>query len=105
MSNLVLRDELLQDLGDVVEVGLVLLILHPVDQRRQLVQILLRTLVVAPQILWQLLQGGEDGQQSGFLSDVLQISGFQLCEYLELFYGKAGGDEGFQEDVILPFQQ
>lgn len=64
MSNLVLRDELLQDLGDVMEVGLVLLILHPVDQRCQLVQILLRTLVIAPQILWQLLQGRKDNQVS-----------------------------------------
>lgn len=55
VSDLVLRNKILQDLGDVVEVGLVLLVLHPVDQRRQLVQVLLRTLVVAPKILGQLL--------------------------------------------------
>lgn len=55
ISDLVLGNKILQDLGDVVEVGLVLLVLHPVDQRRQLVQVLLWTLVVAPKILWQLL--------------------------------------------------
>lgn len=104
VSNLVLRDQLLQDLGDVVEVGLVLLILHPVDQRRQLVQILLRTLVVAPQILWQLLQG-EKTVNNRVSCQMLQISRFRLCEYLESLYGKPGGDDGFQEDVILPFQQ
>lgn len=55
MSDLVLRDELLQDLGNIVEVGFILLKLHPVDQRCQLVHLLLRTLVVASQILGQLL--------------------------------------------------
>lgn len=41
MSHLVLRDELLQDLGNIVEVGFIVLELHPVDQRRQLVHLLL----------------------------------------------------------------
>lgn len=59
MPDLVLRDELLQDLGNVVEVGFVLLKLHPVDQRCQLVHLLPRTLVVASQILRQLLEGAD----------------------------------------------
>lgn len=41
MSDLVLGDELLQDLGNIVEVGFILLKLHPVDQRCQLVHLLL----------------------------------------------------------------
>ncbi len=55
LSDLILRDELLQDLGDVLEVGFLLLKLHPVDQRCQLVHVLPRTLVVSSQILRQLL--------------------------------------------------
>ncbi|KAA8586589.1 hypothetical protein FQN60_000425 [Etheostoma spectabile] len=55
MSDLVLRDKLLQDLGHILEVGFILLKLHPVDQRCQLVHLLPRTLVVASQILRQLL--------------------------------------------------
>lgn len=60
MPDLVLRDELLQDLGDILEVGFVVVKLHLVDQSRQLVHLLLRTLVVTAQILRQLLWR-EDG--------------------------------------------
>lgn len=56
MPDLVLWDELLQDLRNIVEVGFIFLKLHPVDQRRQLVHLLLQTLVVASQILGQLLE-------------------------------------------------
>ncbi|TNN61989.1 hypothetical protein EYF80_027824 [Liparis tanakae] len=49
VSDLVLGDELLQDPGDVLEVRLVLLKLHPVDQRRQLEDLLPHTAVVAAQ--------------------------------------------------------
>lgn len=55
MSALVLRNKVFEDLGHVLEVRLVLLELHPVDQRRQLLHFLLGTLVVASQVLWQLL--------------------------------------------------
>lgn len=60
VSDLVLRDQLLQDLGDVVEVRLVIFELHPVDECRQLVNVLLRTLVVTSQIFRQLLLGQRD---------------------------------------------
>lgn len=56
VSDLVLRDELLQDLRNILKVGFVLIKLHPVDQRCQLVHLLPRTLVVTSQILRQLLQ-------------------------------------------------
>lgn len=62
MPDLVLRDELLQDLGDILEVGFVVVKLHLVDQSRQLVHLLLRTLVVTAQILRQLLWR-EDGRR------------------------------------------
>ena len=54
MSDLVLRDELLEDFGK-LEVGLVLLKLHPVDESRQLVDLLSGALVVAAEIFRQLL--------------------------------------------------
>lgn len=61
ISDLVLRDEILQDLGDVLEVRLVVLKFDPVDQRCQLIDLLSWTFVVASQILWQLLLGQMSG--------------------------------------------
>lgn len=56
MSHLVLGDDVLQDLGNILEVGFILLELHPVDERCQLLHILLRTLVVTTEILGKLLK-------------------------------------------------
>lgn len=55
ISDLVLWDEILQDLGDVLEVRLVIFKFNPVDQCCQLVDLLSWTFVVASQILRQLL--------------------------------------------------
>lgn len=57
ISDLVLWDEILQDLGDVLEVRLVIFKFNPVDQCCQLVDLLSWTFVVASQILRQLLLG------------------------------------------------
>lgn len=54
---MVLRDQVLQDLGGVLEVRLVIFKLNPVDERGQLVDVLPGTFVVASEVLGQLLKG------------------------------------------------
>lgn len=48
----VLRHQLLQELGDAGEIGLVVLKLHPVDESCQLQDLFPCALVVATQVLW-----------------------------------------------------
>lgn len=48
----VLRHQLLQQLGDAGEIGLVVLKLHPVDESCQLQDLFPCALVVAAQVLW-----------------------------------------------------
>lgn len=68
--DLVLRDEVLQDLGNVMETGFVLFKADSVDQSCQLVHFLPRTLVVAPQILGQLLNRNTEFNLNTRLNEV-----------------------------------
>lgn len=56
LTDQVLRDKLLQHLGEVEKLCFVLLKPHPVNQRSQLESLFKRALVVATQVLWELLQ-------------------------------------------------
>lgn len=56
LTDQVLRNELLQHLGEVEELWLVLLKPHPVNQRSQLESLFKTALVVATQVLWELLK-------------------------------------------------
>lgn len=56
LTDQVLRDELLQHLSEVEKLWFVLLKPHPVNQRSQLESLFKRALVVATQVLWELLK-------------------------------------------------